>query len=104
MLKRNEEEIHPVIGVAILIAVFGGIAALILSEKDGARNAPAPPIPESLFAPGDIVRFIAKGPDMKVTNTLWKKQGKWRVYVTWFDHNGTEMKANYWEGFLEKAD
>ena len=102
MLKRNEEEIHTV-GLAIFIAALGAIAAaLIWSGKSEARNIPAPPIPEPLFAPGDIVRFIAKGPDMKVTNTLW--QGKWRVYVTWFDRNGTEMKSEYWEEFLEKAD
>ena len=64
---------------------------------------PKEEIPNPFFVPGDIVRFAAKGPDMKVTKIRWRK-GEWKVHVTWFDRNGAEMKAKYWEKLLEKAD
>ena len=97
-MSNRDEEIHP----AGVIVILGAIAALFIwIGIDGVRN-PAPPIPAPLFTPGDIVRFTAKGPDMKVTKVRWKNQ--WRVHVTWFDGNGTEMKSKYWEEYLEKAD
>jgi len=54
---------------------------------------------ELTFKQGDVVQLKSGGPKMTVNEDAY---GNKRVYVVWFDDNGTLQSAYYYQGSLKK--